>query len=73
MYSKKKSYVEHVLHVVDWDERIVDGDNLDVGIGTCCAEHKTTNTPKSVDTDFNGGHFWFVDGNVTNYEQWYTG
>ena len=45
------TYVEHVLHVVSRNERIVDGHNLDVGVVSGGTKHETTDATKSVDSD----------------------
>mmetsp|Transcript_21330 Transcript_21330/g.31702 ORF Transcript_21330/g.31702 Transcript_21330/m.31702 type:complete len:338 (-) Transcript_21330:482-1495(-) len=45
--------VEHVLHVVRWDERIVHGNNVDHGIVLSGSHNETSNTSKSIDTDIN--------------------
>jgi len=49
------TYVEHVLHVVSGDERIVDGHNLDVGVVSGGAKHEATDATESVDTDLDSG------------------
>ena len=49
-----RTYVEHVLHVVNGDEGIVDGDDLDVGHGAGRTEHEATDASEAVDSNFDG-------------------
>ena len=51
-----ETYVKHVLHVVDRDERVVDGDDLNLWLQTSSSENKTTDTTEAVDSYFNWCH-----------------
>ena len=42
--------LEHVHHVVEWDERVVDGNHLN-SLLQSGSEHNTTDTAESVDTN----------------------
>lgn len=42
---------EHVHHVFQINEWVVDGNNVDGAWGNRSAEHKTTDTTKTVDTN----------------------
>ena len=42
--------LEHVYHVVERDERIVDGNDLDA-LGKSSAEHNAANATETVDTN----------------------
>ena len=46
--------VEHVLHVVNGDEGIVDCDDLDVWVVASCAHDQAANATKTVDSDLDG-------------------
>ena len=39
--------LEHVLHVVEGDEGVVDGHNLNVGVGARSAHHKAANAAEA--------------------------
>mmetsp|Transcript_16768 Transcript_16768/g.34365 ORF Transcript_16768/g.34365 Transcript_16768/m.34365 type:complete len:310 (+) Transcript_16768:326-1255(+) len=43
--------LEHVLHVVDRDERVIDRDNVDHGVVLCSAHDQTTNATEAIDTN----------------------
>lgn len=53
------TYVEHVLHVVDRDERIIDVYDLDLLLELCGAHHQTADSSETIDTDFDGGPNFF--------------
>ena len=48
------TYVEHILHVISRNERIVDGNDLDLRFQSGSTQHETTNASKSVNSDFDG-------------------
>ena len=48
----RKTYVEHVLHVVDGDERIVDVHNLDLLLQLCGTHNQAADSAESVDSNF---------------------
>lgn len=50
--KKTDTYVEHVLHVVNGNERIVDSNNLDLRIQPGSAQDETTDASKPVNSDF---------------------
>lgn len=50
-----KTYIEHILHVVSGDERIVDRNNLNARVCSGSTQHKAANAAESIDSDFNGG------------------
>lgn len=45
--------LEHVNHIVQWDEGVIDGDNLSA-LGNGRAEDKTANTAESVNANLEG-------------------
>ena len=51
---QEKTYVEHVLHVINGDERIVDVDNLDLLLELRGAHHQAADSSKPIDSDFDG-------------------
>ena len=46
------AYVEHVLHVVHWDERIVDRHDLDFLLQASSTHHQTSDTTEAIDSNF---------------------
>lgn len=46
--------LEHVLHVVWRDEGIVDGDDVDKGIGLSGTHDETSDTAEAIDADVHG-------------------
>ena len=47
-----KTYVEHVLHVVHGDERIVDVHNLNLLLQLCGTHNQAADSAESVDSNF---------------------
>ena len=45
-------YVEHVLHVVHRDERIVDRHDLDFLLQASSTHHQTSDTTEAIDSNF---------------------
>ena len=52
--DSSKTYVEHILHVVDGDERIVDVDNLNLLLELCGTHNQAANSPETIDSNFDG-------------------
>ena len=52
--ASKTAYLEHVLHVISGDERVVDANNLNEGVFCSGAHHQTANATEAVDADFDG-------------------
>mmetsp|Transcript_1181 Transcript_1181/g.2551 ORF Transcript_1181/g.2551 Transcript_1181/m.2551 type:complete len:303 (+) Transcript_1181:346-1254(+) len=64
----------HVLHVIHRDERIVDGDDVHVGLVRRRAHHQASDAPEAVDSDIDG-HGWCVccrriDASIENEVIW---
>lgn len=53
--TRVSTYVEHVLHVVGWDERVVDGGHLKLRLVASSAKDQAANATEAVDTNLDGG------------------
>jgi hypothetical protein len=53
-FRTRVTYVEHVLHVVNRDERIVDVDDSDLWVIAGSAHDQAANAAKSVNSDLDG-------------------
>ena len=50
--TERGPYVEHVLHVVHRDERIVDRHDLDFLLQASSTHHQTSDTTEAIDSNF---------------------
>lgn len=48
------TYVEHISHVVNRNERIIHCNNLDLRIQPRSPEHQSSNAAKAIDSYFDG-------------------